>query len=769
MPSIKKEGTPTKMKMEVRNSASNESDDGNSVDVAKLKKELKRALQNDKLKTDLLNTLTKKVKAKDKRLAELEEKVASNNDDEKRQGTETDTSDEEVAKLKSKTESMSKEIASLQEKLKKAENGAQASFKVQTASASKEVEEWKSKSASLVAEIKTLQEKLNNEDKEKKAAEQWKEKADSAAKGVEEWKQKSSSLEEDTKLLKEKLQKEENDRKVAEEWKGKADSMAAEIKTLKLELQKEVEAKKAAEEWKGKFDQISKEAQGTKEKLHEESRNRLDIVEQMSKQQQAHKESLAKHQEMYTRGIEEVEARADALSKEAATLKEINLALQEGLNKANHDFDELQASHAALKSLDQDQKEQIHKMQTEISSLQTAKAELRRQWVSAAKKNEGFQKLIKSEKARTISELTYWKDMNERLYDSFASNEKLLQEAREDAENLKAEQDAWKLQMQDLTTQLAIQKADAEKERFALADHVNSLLRRNSHLSEEHNKLTITKDEFREQAEQATERIQQLECKVDNQMVQLKSYRRYESKCKELQTSLDELQISYDSLSTQYETNLADMQKERLQFKENFDSLMEEYQETTKNFIKARNLINTNAARFVDSEMTRQATTLLQETFHAEGQSTSIIPPELIIETPPSFHDIEDDGETTVGEEKKQDDLTVATPAVEGVDSMFSFESTKAGTAMDPDDDDEETVESSQASEDEEEEEDDDTITEDGRSLNRAEMWFWGLLEGDQQKSLDEKDGRVISTARGRKMKRGKVSRKTRKGELSFL
>jgi chromosome segregation ATPase len=372
--------------------------------------------------------------------------------------------------------------------------------------------------------------------------------------------------------------------------------------------------------------------------------------------------------------------------------------------------------------------------------------------MTAANKNQAFQKYIKEEKDRTISELTYWKDMNERLYDSFSNNEKLLQEAREEAEFLKSMQDAWKLQIQELTLQLATQKADMAQERFALTDQVESLLRRNSHLVEEQTKLTITKDEFREQAEQASERIQQLEYKVDTLTAQRKSIGSVETKRKELQDSLNELQARYESLSAHYKDSLDEMKEERLQFKNTYDSLMEEHKDVTKNFLKARNLINNNAALFVASEMSRQAKVLLDETAKVADTSIPAVPPELVIDNPPP----RDDDASDAAEEKKLDDQATLPLSVEGVDSMLSFESTKVGTQAD--DDDESGMSSHES---------DDDTAEDSRSLNRAELWFWGLLDSNQSKSMEE-DGKQLSPS-SRRSKIEKSKRPKSKNELKFL
>jgi len=398
-------------------------------------------------------------------------------------------------------------------------------------------------------------------------------------------------------------------------------------------------------------------------------------------------------------------------------------------------------------------------LQEEVSSLQSAKAEFRRLWVSAANKNQSFREYIKEERTRTLSELSYWKDMNERLYDSFKNNEKLLQEARDEVENLKSMQDAWKLQVNDGTIQLESEKARIEHERFELNDQILSLARQNANLKEEQAKLTITKEEFREQAEQATERIQQLELKVDTLIAQGKPFQGVEAKRKELQESLDELQARYDHLSNHYKECLEGMKEERSQFKENYDSLLEDYKDATKNFVKARNIVNKNAALFVASEMRRQAQVLLDETARATDKSKPEIPPDFIVERIPSCRD-DGDADDEVAEEKKLDDQATAPPlsvtSVAGVDSMFSFESTKIG-------EDEESVSS--------EDTDDDDTADDLKSMHKAELWFWSLLEGnDGSKDEDQKKERVISPRdkfkKERKEKKGKVPKKN---QLKFL
>jgi chromosome segregation ATPase len=627
------------MKMEAQNHTNNNKSDGeDSAQVVKLKRDLKQSLKNNKIKTEVLNTLNKSVKLKGERLAELEAKVASN-DDSKRQ-----------------------EAESLGDS-----------------------EQWKVKAEALAAEVKTLQDKLNTKGQAKESA---------------------------------------------GPWRSKAEAMSSEILTLKYQLENETRAKQAAEQWKGKYEALSTGAKANQEKLqdklHEESRKRLDCVENMWLQQQAHKEEMAKHQATHARELRDVEGSTDALSNEVAALKKANLSLQDSVDKAHQERDGYQASHAALKSLDQDQKEQIQKRQHEISSLQSAKAEIRRQWVSAAKKNEGMQKHITDEQARTLAELEYWKDMNERFYDSFTSNKKLLEESIEETEALKSMQDAWKLQIQDLATQLSTQQADYVQERFDLVDELQSLVRRNAHLVEQHGKLTITNEEFREQVEQAAQRIQQLEGKVDSLTVQLKPFRSVDIKRKELQESLNELEARFDHLTSQHKDSHASMQKERLAFKDTYDSLMKANQETTKQFIKARNLINTSAARFVDSEMTRQAKVLLEETAKVEDETLPAVPPELIVETPPPSD--EDEIDTDVEEEeKKQEDDAISPVPVEGMDSMLSFDSTRAGTHVEDDDDDDSAI-SSQASD-----VDDD-------AMNIAESWFWGLVEGALREDSKEKD-----------------------------
>ena len=725
-----------RMIMDIHHNMSPDGENGDDPQIVLLRKELKRALQNDKLKTDLLNKLTKTVKAKDERLAELEKKVVSN-DDEKRQEVESSA---EVERLNRKVVDLVGEVVTLQDQLRRNDD------------------QWKVKAETMSAEVKALEEKLQMETQikeklEAKVASHDEENRHETVSTMEVEKL-SGQVEElagEIQTLQDQLRRNEDLAKATtEQWKEKAEAMVEEVKTLEEKLQSESQAKVEAEQWKGKFEVLSAEAKVLEEKLGKESEKRLELVEQMSMQEQAHKENLAIHQDVYTKGMQDFEFRADALSNEAATLKAANLALQAAVDKSQEEVIDLQASYAAMKSLDQDQKQQIQKLQEEVSSLQAAKAELRRQWVSAANKNQSFQKLVKEEKTRTISELSYWKDMNERLYESFTNNEKLLQEAREESENLKSMEQASKLQVQTMTVELAAHKAENERQRFELDDQIQSLIRRNSHLIEEQTKLTITKEEFREQAEQATERIQQLECKVDTLTAQGKSFRGVEMKRKELQDDLNELQARYDHLSNHYKECLDSMKEERLQFKQNFDNLMQDYKEVSKNFVKARNLINNNAALFVASEMRRQAQVLLYETAKISDKSTPPVPPELVVETPASMAEI------VAEEEKKLDDLVTLPLSVEGVDSMLSFESTKIGSQGD----DEESGFSSQES--------DDETADDLRSMNKAELWFWGLLEGNPSKSVEE-DRKDVTPASSGKTKREKGQRKNSKNELKFL
>ena len=733
-----------KMIMDIHHSKSPEGESGDDPQIALLKKDLKRALQNDKLKTDLLNKLTKTVKAKDERLAELEKKVASN-DDEKRQEAE---SSGDVERLNGKVEELVTEILSLQDQLRRKDDLAKAA-----------TEQWKEKAETMTDEVQALKENLKKETQVKEELE-----AKVASHVVEKRQDSVSSMEVEKlsgqveelageiQTLQDQLRRNEDlAKETTNQWKDKAEALMDEVKALEEKLQKDAQAKEEAQQWKEKFAALSAEARAIEEKLGKESEKRLELVERMSEQEKAHKENLAIHQDVYTKGMQDFEIRADALSNEAATLKAANLELQAALDKSKEEVIDLQASHAAMKSLDQDQKQQIQKLQEEISSLQAAKAELRRLWVSAANKNQSFQKLIKEEKTRTVSELSYWKDMNERLYDSFTNNEKLLQEAREEAENLKSMQDSSKLEIQTMTVELAAYKAENAQQRFELDDQMQSLIRRNSHLIEEQAKLTITKEEFREQAEQASERIQQLECKVDTLTAQGKSFRGVEMKRNELQDGLNELQARYDHLSNHYKECLDSMKEERLQFKQNFDNLMQDYKEVSQNFVKARNLINNNAALFVASEMRRQAQVLLYETAKVTDKSSPPVPPELVVEaTPSSIAEIVEE------EEKKLDDLATLPLSVEGVDSMLSFESTKIGSQGD----DDESGFSSQES--------DDETADDLRSMNKAELWFWGLLEGNPSKSLEE-DRKDVMPASNRKTKREKGQRKNSKNELKFL
>jgi hypothetical protein len=609
------------------------SDDEHTNLIAKLEKDLKRAHKNDKLKTDLLNKLTKAVKAKDEQLAQLEAKSSPNDEDER-----------------------------------------------QAAEGSEDATQWKEKAERLEADIKILQDKLSKE---------------AAA------------------------------RAAAEHWKEMADAMSNDVKTLQEKMQKELETKEEAEEWKAKHDALFVEATELKERLEQESRKRLDTVEMLSQQQLAHKESLSKHQAMYNSSVQEFDERTDELAKEMLSLKEANLVLQARVDKSRQEIDELCASKTALQGLDQDQKAQILKIQAEVSFLQSAKAELRRQWASATAKNQSFQKFIQDEQDRTLSEMTYWKDMNERLYDSFSNSEKLLQEAREEADTLKSMEDTWKMQIQDLTMQLSSQRAESAKEHFNLKDQVQSLLRRNALLVEEQAQQMITREEFREQAEQSTERIKQLEYKVDTLTTQLTALRGVESKRNELQVNFDDLHARYDHLASRYKESLVGMSEERAQFKEVFECLMEDHRDMTSNFVKARNLINNNAALFVASEMSRQAQALLDQT--AKVQDKLTIPPDLFIETPPdllveleAIREMEasrdDDGHATE-EEKKQEDQETVKMSLTEIDSMVSYESTKGGTVG----------------------EDDETYSSHGTTItdmNRAELWFWGLLDG----STDRKD-----------------------------
>jgi len=476
-----------------------------------------------------------------------------------------------------------------------------------------------------------------------------------------------------------------------------------------------------------------------KEKLSRESGARLNLLEEMAKQRQAADKKLSEARATMDQEASKFQKQEKELGKEIASLNKKVLGLQGSMKQLSETFDETQSTNATLKSLNQDMTSQIQSLQDELASLQQAKASIRGEWSAAAKKNKGFQKYLKTEKERVTSELKYWKDMNETLYESLTSNQKLLEEKHEQIKVLTGFKEDQAAEIQMLSSRLASQQSDHDKGMYTLKRQVESLTRKTERLQASTKELKSERNDFRDKADANAQKVTELEAIMDVLNTTVTELREIEAEKQEVDEQLAEAKDHYKTLQDHHDKSQQAIGQERMDFQSRFDNLMKDHKALSTKFEEARAHSNAKTAKILEAEMDRQVQAVVAST------QAMNLPQEFTISTFPSES-------SQNGEEKSLEAMESRSMPLDD-DDVFD------GTFSDPDgtkdfegDESDTSSTTSVVFTDEEE-------YSVAGGIGGAEAWFWNIMDRPAQMNQTFSKDESVASLKGAKRSNQKKRR----------
>ena len=185
-------------------------------------------------------------------------------------------------------------------------------------------------------------------------------------------------------------------------------------------------------------------------------------------------------------------------SHEINRLKDTNEKLKTLAKNTDNLFVESKAVNKKLNAeIDQEKQKSadlsthICKLESKVESVKRSNKLLKSRLEEAIKKNSDLGVHLGDEKRRFASEISYWKDMNEKLFESLSTAKQNLDTARTSYEKQAASHKQMESEVASLTEKLYEQGSQATEEAFAKQESIESLERTNKKLLDKRNELDM--------------------------------------------------------------------------------------------------------------------------------------------------------------------------------------------------------------------------------------------------------------------------------------
>lgn len=456
------------------------------------------------------------------------------------------------------------------------------------------------------------------------------------------------------------------------------------------------------------------------------------------------------------------------MGKEVEELTKNNQNVYQSLKNTQQLLDDTRKSNGKLNSKVEKQRakivelnEQLGDFESDMQDLEEANSELVRKFDYALKKNASMQVYLEEEKDKFCSEISYWKSMNEQLYESLSTTKEKVDSSQKTIRALELQDTKHQATIAELATQIIDNENQHAASKIEQEDRIAFLERQAESLQERYSKVTKSFNEHRDEYDimvaekiESQHTIKKLNAMIDNLNNKVNRMRDIERKNEALSEQVHELTGKNKDLTTRNTMTRSKFEETTKKYRENYYQLVVKNEKLMEKYESARKRANERTEEILKLELQRETDTLDRVQNMPKGgvdmtpltltkipsftyenkpiEAPKSCVPFLAKEAIPQSVSVDSlDGSTQYDscEEEDGEDMEEEEEGIE-VEAENGEDEDSSSSCSESDDDDDE---------DEDDDGEDMTMSSKGATQVYDDSWFWEWMEPSSHFSQDER------------------------------